>query len=161
MDEFGIRSLCPTPRRLILLAGKDAHGHGNVDALGVEKAAFVFPIETRRRDPGVRQPIKRDVVENLVTREFAGGARRPVQSRDDRLRRLAVSIIVVEKPGGQSYRRIRNAVQGLWARGHVLGVINLLDCSDKLLIGASFLGREIGWRWAAGPQSLVDVSWNG
>jgi hypothetical protein len=85
-----------------LLARKDAYGHRNRDALGIEKATFVFPIETRRRDPRVRQPIQRDVVEDLVTRQFARGARGPVQSRDDRCGRLAVSIVVVEKPSGQA-----------------------------------------------------------
>ena len=102
MDEFGIRPLCPTPRGLVLLARKDAHGNRNGDALGVEKATLIFPIETRRRDPRVRQPIERDVVEDLVTRQFARGARGPVQSRGDRRGRLAVSIIVVEEPGGQA-----------------------------------------------------------
>src|SRR5687768_101667 len=33
VDEVGVRLLRPTPRRLILLAGKDAHGHRNGDAL--------------------------------------------------------------------------------------------------------------------------------
>ena len=102
MDELGIRPLCPAPRGLILLARKDAHGHRDGDALGVEEAALVLPIETRRRDPRVRQPIERDVVEDLVTRQFARGARGPVQSRGDRRCRLAVSIIVVEEPGGQA-----------------------------------------------------------
>jgi hypothetical protein len=71
VDEFGIRALGPTPGGLILLARKNAHGHRNGDALGVEKATLVLPIETRRRDPRVCQPIKRDVVEDLVTRQFA------------------------------------------------------------------------------------------
>src|SRR6185437_7980334 len=102
MDEFGVRALGPTPRGLILLARKNAYSHRNGDALGVEKAALVLPIETRRRDPRVCQPIKRDVVEDLVTRQFAGGARGPIQSRGDRRGRLAISIIVVEKPGGQA-----------------------------------------------------------
>jgi hypothetical protein len=102
IDQVGIRPLCPTPWRLILLAGKDAHSYRNGDALGVEKASLIFPVETRCRDARVRQPIQRDVVEDLVARQFAGGARRPVQSRDDRRGRLAVSIVVVEKPGGQA-----------------------------------------------------------
>src|SRR5215217_3221127 len=102
VDEVGVGLLDPAPRRLILLAGKDAHGYRTRDALGVEKAALVFPVETRGRDARVRQPIKRDVVEDLVAGQFARGARRPVQSRDDRRRRLAVSIVVIEKPGGQA-----------------------------------------------------------
>src|SRR5688572_27242560 len=81
VDQVGIRLLRPTARGFILLAGKNAHGHRNRDALGVEKASLVFPIETRRRDPRVRHPIKRDVVEDLVTREFARGACGPEQGR--------------------------------------------------------------------------------
>src|ERR687898_420695 len=118
IDEVGIRLLRPTPWRLILLAGKDAHGHRDGDALGIEEASFVLPIETRGRDPGVRQPIERDVVEDLVTRQFARSARGPVQSRHDRRGRLAVSIVVVEKPGGQADGGIRDAVQRLRARCH-------------------------------------------
>src|SRR5215211_2066060 len=54
IDEFGIRLLGPTPRGFILLARKHAHGDGYRDAFRVEKAAFIFPVETRRGDPGVR-----------------------------------------------------------------------------------------------------------
>src|SRR5215470_4038115 len=139
IDELGIGPLSPAARRLILLAGKDAHGHRDGDALGVEKATLVFPIETGRRDPGVGQPIERDVVENLVTRQLARGAGGPVQSRGDRRGRLAVSIIVIEKPGGQADGRIRNAVQGLRARAHDPGVVDLLESLDQVLIGASLL----------------------
>src|SRR5258706_3787183 len=45
--EVGICALGPAARGLILLARKDAHGHRNGDALGVEKATPIFPIETR------------------------------------------------------------------------------------------------------------------
>jgi hypothetical protein len=37
MDEFRIRPLCPTPRGLIELTGKDAHGNRDGDILDVEK----------------------------------------------------------------------------------------------------------------------------
>ena len=37
VDELVIRPLCPTPRRLIVLAGKDAHGSRNGDVGGVKK----------------------------------------------------------------------------------------------------------------------------
>src|SRR5215212_8351139 len=102
IDQVGVSLLGPAARGLILLAGKDAHGNWNGDALGVEKATPIFPIQTRRRDPRVRQPVKRDVVEDLLPRQFTRGARGPAQSRDDRRGRLAVSIIVVEKPGSQA-----------------------------------------------------------
>jgi hypothetical protein len=38
MDEFGIRTLCPTPRGCIDLVWKDAHGHRDGDVFDVEKA---------------------------------------------------------------------------------------------------------------------------
>ena len=63
IDELGIGSLGPASRVLICLAGKDAHGHRNGDALGVPKATLIFPIEPRRRDSRVRQPVERDVVD--------------------------------------------------------------------------------------------------
>jgi hypothetical protein len=106
MDELGIRAFRPTPWRFILLARKNAHGHRNGDALGIEKTTLVFPIETRCRGPRVCQPIERDVVEDLITRQFAGGARSSVQRRGDRRGGLAIRIIVVEsqaaKPMGES-----------------------------------------------------------
>src|SRR5215203_193548 len=70
IDQLRIRPLGPASRSLILLAGKDAHGHRNGDALGVEKAALIFPVESRGGNSRVRQPIERDVVEDLVTRQF-------------------------------------------------------------------------------------------
>src|SRR4029453_16891235 len=54
VNEIGVGSLGPTPRRLILLAWKDAHGCGELHPFHVEKTAPVFPIETGRRDPCVR-----------------------------------------------------------------------------------------------------------
>src|SRR5262245_23750549 len=102
VDEVGVGPFGPAPRRLVLLARKDARGHRDGHALGIEEATLVFPIQTRRRDPSVRHPVERDVVEDLLTRQLARGARGPVQSRDDRRGRLAAGIIVVQKPGGQA-----------------------------------------------------------
>ena len=151
INEIGIGPLGPAPRSLICLAGEDAHGHRNRDALSVPKATLVFPIEPRRRDTRVRQPIERDVIENLIPRQFARGARGSVQSRGDRSGRLSASIIVVEKPGSQADGRIRNAVQRLRARCHKSGVgDSLLQRSVQLLVGARFLGRQTGWRRFAG-----------
>jgi hypothetical protein len=51
MDEVGIGLLCPTPRHLVDLVRKDAHRYRDGDALRVEEADRIFPIETSRRDP--------------------------------------------------------------------------------------------------------------
>ena len=77
MDELGIRPLCPTPRGLIELVRKDAHGNRDGDVLDVEEGELVFPIETRRRNRRVRQPVERDVVEDVVSCK----ARRAVRQR--------------------------------------------------------------------------------
>src|SRR4051812_6600956 len=97
MDQVGIRLLCPTPRHLIELVREDAHGYRDRYALRVEEAELVFPIETSRRDPGVRQPVVRDVVEDVVSGEAFLG---PVDkdARDQR----QTSRVVVELPGGQA-----------------------------------------------------------
>ena len=63
VDEVGVSLLRPALRRLILLAGKDAHRHRNGDSLNVDEAALVFPVEARGGDPGVREPVEREVVE--------------------------------------------------------------------------------------------------
>src|SRR5215467_12821727 len=58
VDEVGVGPLGPAPRRLVLLAREDARGHRDGDALGVEEATPVFPVEAGRRDPGVREPVE-------------------------------------------------------------------------------------------------------
>src|SRR5215470_17708601 len=96
VDQFRVRSLRPTPRRLILLARKDRDRHGYLDAFDVEEAALVFPVETRRGHSGVGQPIERDVVENLVARQFARGARGATDPCNECSRRLPARVTMVE-----------------------------------------------------------------
>src|SRR4051812_8295936 len=78
VDELGIRPLGPAARRLVLLAGEHGDRDRDVHALGVEEPALVFPVQTRRRDAAVRQPVQRDVVEDLVTCELARRALGPL-----------------------------------------------------------------------------------
>jgi len=74
MDEVvGIRAFGPAPRGLIELVGEDADGERNRDGLGVEEVRLVLPVEASRRNPGVRQPVQRDVVEDVVSGEGARG----------------------------------------------------------------------------------------
>src|SRR4030095_13132849 len=48
VNEGGVALLRPAARRLILLARKDGRCNGDRDALRVEEATLVFPIEARR-----------------------------------------------------------------------------------------------------------------
>src|SRR6266550_2203239 len=65
----------------------------NLDALDVEESELVFPVELSRRNPGVRQPVERDVVEDIVTRK---ATRVSGEGTGDELVTLRV---VVEHPG--------------------------------------------------------------
>src|ERR1700728_4842941 len=50
VNQLGISFLGPTPRGLINLVWKGAHGNRDRDVSRIEKAALIFPIETSRRD---------------------------------------------------------------------------------------------------------------
>src|SRR5215471_14129743 len=90
MNEVGVGPLRPAPWGLILLSRKDGHCHRDLDAFDIEEAALVFPIETRGGDPGIGQPVKCNVVEDLVTRQFTCRARGALQRCNYRRRRLAI-----------------------------------------------------------------------
>jgi len=66
MNELGVGSFRPTPRGRIDVVRKGAHGDGYGDPFRGEKAELVFPINTRRRNRRIRQPVQRDVVEDIV-----------------------------------------------------------------------------------------------
>ena len=80
VHELGVGLLGPTPRGLIELARKDAHGSRDGDVDGVEtvtihvgRGEVIFPIKTRRRNRRARQPVERDgVYEKVVGNQAAG-----------------------------------------------------------------------------------------
>src|ERR1700730_15654491 len=72
VDQFGIGFLCPGLRGCIDLIGKNAHGSRDRDTFRSEQAKLAFPIETSRRDRRIRQPIERDIVEDVVSRQALG-----------------------------------------------------------------------------------------
>src|SRR5215471_3414644 len=71
VDEVRISPLRPCPGRLVDLVREDADGGRDGDALVVEEAELVLPVEAGRRDARVRQPVQRHVVEDLVPGEVA------------------------------------------------------------------------------------------
>ena len=102
VDEVGVGALRPASRSLVLLAWEDADSHWNGDALDVEEAALVLLVQTRGGNPRVGQPVERDVVEELVTGQLSSVARGAVDARHETGGRLAVTIPMVEKPGGEA-----------------------------------------------------------
>src|SRR3989449_7950645 len=98
MNQFGIRFLCPTPRGLIELVRKGAHGNRYRDTFRGEKGELAFPIQTSRRDRRVRHPVERDVVEDVVSAEALSLTVK--DGCDERV----TGRVMVEHPGGQPDR---------------------------------------------------------
>src|SRR5579883_3486826 len=96
VNEFGICLLCPTLWSGINLIWKDTHGNRDGDVFRLKKGKLVFPIQTRRSDRRVGQPVKRDVVEDVISRQ---SLRLSVKDAGDE--RVAARV-VVKYPGGQS-----------------------------------------------------------
>ena len=70
VDEVvGIRAFGPASRGLVELVGEDADGERDRDGLGVEEVRLVLPVQAGRGNPGVGQPVERDVVEDVVSGE--------------------------------------------------------------------------------------------
>src|SRR6266849_5704687 len=72
IEEVWIRACCPSLRRRVDLVREDGDGNWNLDAPDVEETArwllTGLPIQTGGGDRGVGQPVKRDVVEDVVAR---------------------------------------------------------------------------------------------
>src|SRR4029077_12861196 len=123
MDELGKGLLGPTAWGWIEFVREDTHGNRDGDAFGIEiSLAPVFPIETGARNPSVRQPGNRDVVENVVARE---ALRLPIEDARDEFQ--AARVVIQEIPR-QADRRIRDSVQRLRSQPHLVPV------ADSLLI---------------------------
>ena len=75
VDEFGIRAFRPARRSLVQLFREDAHGNRDGDAFDSEErnlALECLPIEASPGNRGVRQPGKRDVVEDIISCQAFG-----------------------------------------------------------------------------------------
>ena len=146
MNELGVSLFRPTPRSRIQLVGICAHRDGYLDARRGEKGDLSrwhvvgrFPIKARRRDRCVRQPVKRDVVEDVVSRQaflVAGEG-----ARDE----FVTASVVVEQPGGKADRRIVHRIQRLRAMAHLLGIPEPIVIEElELIIRAILVGGEAG-----------------
>src|SRR6266513_1216423 len=98
MDELGIRLLRPAPRGLIELLWKGAHRGRDGDVFRGEKRELALPIQTSRRDRRVRQPVERNIVEDVVARQALFLSVK--DARDERV----TARVVVDHPGGQADR---------------------------------------------------------
>src|SRR5918993_6064413 len=116
VDQVRKGLLGPTARRGVDLVGKGAHRDRNGDTLGREERELALPEETGRRNGRLGQPVERDVVEDVVTRQ---ALRLPVEHPSDE---LLAGWIMVEHPCGKTDRRILQGVERLGACAHFLRV---------------------------------------
>src|SRR5215467_11500483 len=66
MDEVGVGFLRPALGGGVDLVGKDTHRRRNRDAFGREKGEVALPIQPRRGDRRVGEPVEGDIVEDVV-----------------------------------------------------------------------------------------------
>ena len=76
--------------------GKDADSDRNLYLFRNKEGQLVFPVQTRRRHASVSQPVKRDVVENVVSRQ---ALRLAVEDARDE---LITFYIVIDYPRGEA-----------------------------------------------------------
>jgi hypothetical protein len=57
-NEIRVDPLRPAPRCRVDVIREDAHGHRDGDVLRGEESELVLPIETRRRDSRIREPVE-------------------------------------------------------------------------------------------------------
>src|ERR1044072_5315486 len=99
VDEVvGIGPLGPAAGRLVELLREDADGVRDRDRLGLEEACLFLPVKARGGDPRVRQPVQRDVVQDVVAGEVAATA-----SLEDPCDQpgLAGAVAVVDREGSE------------------------------------------------------------
>ena len=145
--SFGKGFLRPAPRRRVDFVRKDTDGDRNFDVLWRKEGELILPVEAGRRDCRPRQPIERDVVEDIVSGQALG-----VALEDPGYKRIAARV-VVEHPGRQSHRRVFERVQGLWAVCHFLGVAQTMLVEEVELIKCILLvgtGRPVQGRQRRG-----------
>src|SRR6184192_3118292 len=134
-----IRALGPTLRGLIDLVRIRHHGYRDLNASGVEEAPLAAqllcaPIETRRGDCRVGQPIEGDVVEDVVARQALSPA---VENAHDE---LFAARVVVGHPGRETDGGIGERVERLGAEPHLVGVAEPLLIEEvELVPGAPFV----------------------
>src|SRR5688572_17456389 len=69
MNQLGEGSFSPGPRGSIEFLRKGAHGNRDGNVHWRKEGEFVLPVQTSRRYRRIRQPVERDVIEDVVSRK--------------------------------------------------------------------------------------------
>ncbi len=70
---------------------------------------------------------------------------------------LTGAVPVVDEPGGEADRRVRQVVERLWARPHHEGIGAVRSPGAQLLVRKPLLFGEPGWRLVTSLQDFEDV----
>ena len=73
VDEVGVGPLGPAARGLVDLLGEDGDGGRDGYALDPEEVVGILPVQPGRGNRSVRQPVEREVVQDLVPGQVADG----------------------------------------------------------------------------------------
>src|SRR5215813_4121536 len=145
VDQLGVGLFGPTPWGRTYFIREDTHDRGDGDAFRCKEGKLVLPIETRRRNSRVRQPIERDVVENVVPREALG------LTVEDACDQLIAPDVVVEDPGREADGGIRNTVQRLRTVAHLERIAETVLVEERDPIERlPLVRREVGRRGSSG-----------
>src|SRR5215212_1243377 len=135
MDEIVIREPSPAFWGRVELVRKGGHGNRQGDALGGEEGQLALPVQPSRRDRRLRQPVERDVVEDVVSREALG------LSVEDAGDERVAPRVVIEHPGRETDGRVHNRVKRLRTKRHLIGVAQpRLVEKGELVVGVLFVG---------------------
>src|SRR6185503_5789729 len=104
-----------------------------------EKRSLVFPVQSRRRDARIRQPVKRNVFQNVVSRQ---PLRHTIKHARDH---FVTKRVVIDYPCSQTNRRVSESEECLRAISHLKRVSHtLLKEKVEALKRMFLLRRKVG-----------------
>lgn len=98
VDEVRVSPLCPSTWSFVQLFGEDAHPYRDRDPLGRKELQLTLPIEASGRYPRLCQPVKREVIQNVVLRNAAELSVK--HAGNERI----TACVVVKHPRGKAHR---------------------------------------------------------
>ena len=133
VNKPGIRFRGPALRCGVDLIRKDADANRDGNVFRGKEVELVFPLQTSRRNRGVREPIERDIVEDVVSRK-------PLRLSGKHAcdKRLAAGV-VIEHPRGEADRGIFDPVQRLRTVRHLQCVakavlVEIVELIERVLL---------------------------
>ena len=127
--------LAPLPRRITIVAPEPTNPNRQLNPPS-RRIDFTLPIEPRRRNPRVREPVEHDVVENLI---FGEDALLDISIFVDVAGIRPIDVLLVD-PGRLRDGGVCEAVaEGLWASGLLERVAAVAGVADAVVVEGALL----------------------